>query len=66
MPLLYGSGIVNGNPIIFTTTGLGNSNIIGNTSTSDAKIETGRVEKVIKVTKNLEQVTKCLTQMLVG
>ncbi len=45
MPLLYGSGIVNGNPTIFTTTGLGNSNIIGNTSTSDAKIETGRVEK---------------------
>jgi hypothetical protein len=43
--LLYGSGIVNGNPTIFTTTGLGNSNIIGNTSTSDAKIETGRVEK---------------------
>jgi hypothetical protein len=46
-PLLYGSGSVNvnGNPIMFTTTGLGNSNIIGNTSTSDAKIETGRVEK---------------------
>ena len=45
--LLYGSGsgIVNGNPTIFNTTGLGNSNIIGNTSTSDAKIETGRVEK---------------------
>ena len=43
--LLYGSGITNGNPITFTTTGLGNSNIIGNTSTSDAKIETGRVEK---------------------
>ena len=43
--LLYGNGIVNGNPTIFTTTGLGNSNIIGNTSTSDAKIETGRVEK---------------------
>ena len=46
-PLLYGSGNVNvnGNPIMFTTTGLGNSNIVGNTSTSDAKIETGRVEK---------------------
>ena len=46
-PLLYGSGSVNvnGNPIMFTTTGLGNSNIIGNTNTSDAKIETGRVEK---------------------
>jgi hypothetical protein len=45
--LLYGSGsgIVNGNPTIFNTTGLGNSNIIGNTSTSYAKIETGRVEK---------------------
>ena len=45
--LLYGSGsgIVNGNPTIFNTTGLGNSNIIGNTSTSDAKFETGRVEK---------------------
>jgi endogenous inhibitor of DNA gyrase (YacG/DUF329 family) len=43
--LLYGSGITNGNPTTFTTTGLGNSNIIGNTSTSDAKIETGRVEK---------------------
>ena len=43
--VLYGSGIVNGTPTIFTTTGLGNSNIIGNTSTSDAKIETGRVEK---------------------
>lgn len=45
MPFLYGSGITNGNPTTFTTTGLGNSNIIGNTSTSDAKIETGRVEK---------------------
>ena len=45
MPLLYGNGITNGNPTIFTTTGLGNSNIIGNTSTSYAKIETGRVEK---------------------
>ena len=44
-PLLYGSGIVNGNPTLFTTTGLGNSNIIRNTSTSDVKIETGRVEK---------------------
>jgi hypothetical protein len=44
-PLLYGSGTVNGNPITFTTTGLGYSNIIGNTNTSDAKIETGRVEK---------------------
>lgn len=42
-PLLYGSGT--GNPITFTTTGLGNSNIIGNTSTSDVKIETGRIEK---------------------
>lgn len=45
MPLLYGSGIVNGNPVTVTTTGLGNSSIIGNTSTSVAKIETGRVEK---------------------
>jgi hypothetical protein len=43
--LLYGSGIVNGNPTIFTTTGLGTTSFIGNTSTSDAKIETGRVEK---------------------
>ena len=45
MPLLYGSGTVNGNPVTLTTTGLGNSSIIGNTSTSTAKIETGRVEK---------------------
>ena len=46
-PLMYhsGSGIVNGNPTIFTTTGLGTTSFIGNTSTSDAKIETGRVEK---------------------
>ena len=46
-PFLYNnSGNINGNnPVMFTTTGLGNSNIIGNTSTSDAKIETGRVEK---------------------
>ena len=43
--LLYNSGNINGNPVMFTTTGLGNSNIIGNTSTSDVKIETGRVEK---------------------
>jgi len=45
MPLLYGSGIVNGNSTITTSNGLGNSSIIGNTSTSVAKIETGRVEK---------------------
>lgn len=45
MPFLYGSGTVNGNPVTLTTTGLGNSSIIGNTSTSVAKIETGRVEK---------------------
>lgn len=45
-PFLHNnSGNINGNPVMFTTTGLGNSNIIGNTSTSDAKIETGRVEK---------------------
>lgn len=43
--LLYGSGIVNGNPVTLTTTGLRNSSIVGNTSTSDVKIETGRVEK---------------------
>jgi hypothetical protein len=43
--LLNSSGTVNGNPITFTTTGLGNSNVIGITNTSDAKIETGRVEK---------------------
>ena len=43
--LLYNSGTVNGNGVTFTTTGLGNSNIIGNTNTSNAKIETGRVEK---------------------
>ena len=39
--LLYGSGT----PTITTSNGLGNSSIIGNTSTSVAKIETGRVEK---------------------
>jgi len=44
-PLMYHSGTVNGSPNIFTTTSLGNSSIIGNTSTSDVKIETGRVEK---------------------
>lgn len=43
--LLYNSGNINGNPVMFATTGLGNSSIIGNTSTSDVKIETGRVEK---------------------
>ena len=54
--LLYGSGsgIVNGNPTIFNTTGLGNSNIIGNTSTSYAKIETGRVEKGDKSDQEFE------------
>ena len=44
-PLLYHSGTVNGSPNVFTTTTLGNSNIVGTTSTSDVKIETGRVEK---------------------
>lgn len=45
MPFLYGSGIINGNPVINTTTGLGSTTTFMNTSTSDAKIETGRVEK---------------------
>ena len=44
-PLLYHSGTVNGSPNVFTTTTLGNSNIVGTTNTSDVKIETGRVEK---------------------
>ncbi len=44
-PLLYNSGTGNGSPNVFTTTTLGNSNIVGTTSTSDVKIETGRVEK---------------------
>jgi len=44
-PLLYNSGTVNGSPNVFTTTTLGNSNIVGTTNTSDVKIETGRVEK---------------------
>jgi hypothetical protein len=44
-PLLYHSGTVNGSPNVFTTTTLGNSNIIGTTNTCDVKIETGRVEK---------------------
>jgi hypothetical protein len=39
------SGTVNRSPNIFTTTGLGAINSISNTNTSDAKIETGRVEK---------------------
>lgn len=43
---LYGSGIINGNPVtINTTTGLVSTTTFLNTSTSDAKIETGRVEK---------------------
>ena len=42
-PLLYGSGgIINGS---FTTTSLGTTSSIGNNSTSEVKIETGRVEK---------------------
>jgi predicted RNA-binding Zn-ribbon protein involved in translation (DUF1610 family) len=44
-PLLYNSGTGNGSPNVFTTTTLGNSNIVGTTNTSDVKIETGRVEK---------------------
>ena len=43
--LLYGSGTIPVSPTITTSNGLGNSSIIGNTSTSDVKIETGRVEK---------------------
>ena len=43
VPLLYGSGgIINGS---FTTTSLGTTSSIGNNSTSEVKIETGRVEK---------------------
>lgn len=46
MPYLYGNGIIGGNTLTFnTTTGLGSTNTILNTSTSDVKIETGRVEK---------------------
>ena len=38
-----GSGNLSGN--VFTTTCLGNSNIVGTTSTSTANIETGRIEQ---------------------
>ena len=42
---LNNSATIIGNPITFTTTGLGLTNTISNTTTSDVKIETGRVEK---------------------
>ena len=45
LPLLYTNGSGNVVPNNFTTTCLGNPNIVGTTSTSTANIETGRIEQ---------------------
>ena len=45
LPLLYTNGSGNVVPNNFTTTCLGNPNIVGTTTTSTANIETGRIEQ---------------------
>ena len=45
LPLFNNCGSGNSSGNVFTTTCLGNSNIVGTTSTSTASIETGRIEQ---------------------